>query len=198
MTTRAERLDVDGQHERVVDRVTRLTGGNVDAHREAELRRHLDRQQRFGRPLLREVNRQPALLVLDLAGRMQMQLDDDVRARRKRLRDAVGKESRRHARHPTADASDAAIGAALPAAARPAPAPESAEDSSAEAGQHFVGADAAGVHRRTQEEQRVVDHLAGARLEIDGRDPFVVGKIQRQDDVAIQIRGRPPARRSLA
>ena len=99
----------------------------------------------------------------------------------------VGKESRRHARHPAADSSRAAIGAALPAAASPAAAPQSPEDASAEAGQHFVGANAAGVDRRTQKEQRVVDHLAGARLEIDGRDPFVLGKIQRQDDVAIQI-----------
>src|SRR5215470_5936454 len=97
---------------------------------------------------------------------MQVELNDQVGVCREWLRDAVRKKARRHPRHPAAKARHA---------------------SSTQTRKCAVGVARFVRVCGTRKEQRVVDDLARARLEVDGGHPRVVTAIEWKHDVAVEI-----------
>ena len=142
----------------------------------------------IGRPLFREVDRQPALLVLrpcrtdgDAAGRRRsVRREAAARCRRERIAASCPGPSRRFRRRRDRRPR--------PGRRRAAPAAQSPQQAPAKAGQHLVGANAAGVDRRTRRKNSAWWTTLRA---LGSKSTAVIhwssGKIQRQDDVAIEI-----------
>src|SRR5262249_16603621 len=74
----ADHVNIDRQNERVFDDVPFFAGWDIDSCKGAEHWRHLERCQRASWRLLREVDSQCCLFMLDLSRGMKMHLQYEV------------------------------------------------------------------------------------------------------------------------
>lgn len=170
MRSNRDAFNVGREHERIVCAKMRLARRDVDAREEPEQDRKLQVHERARRRAIREVETDAPALGLQLATRMEVELQDQIGASRERQGDAIGVGVRLLPHGPAAE--------------------RRVVQTAAHALIAWFGVGVIGPAGRAggvAEVEDVVDHRSRCRPEIDGADPPVFLQAERDHEVPIDV-----------
>ena len=168
-----DHFDIDRQDHAVLPDVFLLPRRDVDPHQNPEERRHRHDRPWPGRRLVRAMEAQRrAILLRRLAVLVIVDLQDQVGAFGQEPGQTVAERRRVRAQIPAAEVAHVPIGPAHAVIT----------------GGGIGGVGTAGFAAGIEEIENVMNHARRPGLELEGVDPRVLGEIQRDDKVAIDVR----------